>query len=110
MKYIKITEYSRYSVVHYVIYELFGEWINSRIYVRFFDWIFLVFTLPELEKEPNARVADPNIFILPPPGTVSWDDENLDSTENYKTVIEHLKEVVQQRRLDCWPPFKDYDK
>jgi predicted DNA binding CopG/RHH family protein len=56
-------------------------------------------------------VADPNIFILPPPGTVAWDDEEaLDSTDSYKSVIDHLKKVVEQRRLDCWPPFKDYDK
>lgn len=69
-----------------------------------------VFTLQGLEKDPNARVADSGIFILPPPGTVAWDDESLDSSaDNYKTVIANLKKVVEQRRLDCWPPFKDYD-
>lgn len=68
-----------------------------------------VFTLHELEKNPNARVAPTDIFILPPPGTVAWDDEQLESAENYKTVIEKLKKVVNARRLDCWPPFKDYD-
>jgi hypothetical protein len=70
----------------------------------------LVFTLQELEKDPNARVAPTNIFILPPPGTVAWDDDELISGENYKTVIENLKKVVNQRRVDCWPPFRDYDK
>jgi len=69
-----------------------------------------VFTLHELEKNPNARVAPTDIFILPPPGTVAWNDENLEGTENYKTIIDKLQKVVNQRRLDCWPPFKDYDK
>lgn len=68
-----------------------------------------VFTLHELEKTPNARVAPTDIFILPPPGTVAWEEEELDSAENYKTVIANLKKVVNARRLDCWPPFKDYD-
>lgn len=69
-----------------------------------------MFTLQELEKNPNARVSSTSVFILPPPGTVAWDDEELKSSENYKTVIDDIKQVVNQRRLDCWPPFKDYDK
>ena len=69
-----------------------------------------MFTLQELEKDPNARVSATSVFILPPPGTVLWDDEELKSSENYKTVIEDIKKVVNQRRLDVWPPFKDYDK
>ena len=55
-------------------------------------------------------MAPTDIFILPPPGTVAWNDENLEGTDNYKTIIDKLQKVVNQRRLDCWPPFKDYDK
>ncbi len=83
---------------------------NFESFLFFLMLFVLVFTLQELEKDPNARVAPTNIFILPPPGTVAWDDDELISGENYKTVIENLKKVVNQRRVDCWPPFRDYDK
>ena len=68
-----------------------------------------MFTLRELEKNPNALVAPTGKFVMPPPGTVAWDDEKV-SGENYKDIIERLSKVVSQRRLDCWPPFQDYDK
>ena len=77
---------------------------------NFEDEIESVFTVRNLEKNPNLRVAPTDLFIMPPQGTAAWDDENLESADNYKSVIEHLKQVVNQRRLDCWPPFKDYDK
>ena len=55
---------------------------------------------------PNTQ-----IFVLPPPGTVDWNqNESLNSSENYKQVIDRIKNVVNNRRIDCWPPFRDYDK
>ena len=51
------------------------------------------------------------MFVLPPPGTVKWDEnQNLDNTESYKNVVENLKDIVRKKRIDCWPPFQDFDK
>lgn len=51
------------------------------------------------------------MFVMPPPGTVSWDDEKLNSSEyNYKEAVEYVKNIVNQRRVNCWPPFRDFDK
>lgn len=84
---------------------------NEKInWKRFEEEIESVFTVKDLEKSPNLKVISPGIFIMPPQGTVAWDDENLENAQNYKTIIEDLKQVVKQRRLDCWPPFRDYDK
>ena len=69
-----------------------------------------VFTVRNLEKNPNLFVAPQNIFVMPPAGTLNWKDEALTSSENYKVILDNLKDVVERRRLDCWPPFKDFDK
>ena len=70
-----------------------------------------VFTLRNLEKDPNLLVPKSNMFLMPKPGTVSWkDDENLNTSDNFNTVIDNLRQIVDQRRIDCWPPFKDFDK
>ncbi len=39
-----------------------------------------------------------------------WNDEELNSTDGYKAVIDKWRAVVQSRRLDCWQPFKDFDR
>lgn len=78
---------------------------------KFEEDVESVFTIRNLEKNPNILVPNSEIFLMPPPGTVSWkDNENLNSTENYNVVIDQLREIVNQRRIDCWPPFKDFDK
>lgn len=78
---------------------------------KFEEDVESVFTIRNLEKNPNILVPKSEIFLMPPPGTVSWkDDENLNTTENYNMVIDKMREIVNQRRIDCWPPFKDFDK
>jgi hypothetical protein len=47
---------------------------------------------------------------MPPPGTVSWNDETLNSSDNYKEALKYVANIVDQRRIDCWPPFRDFDK
>ncbi|CAF0814337.1 unnamed protein product [Brachionus calyciflorus] len=78
---------------------------------KFEEDVESVFTVKNLEKNPNILVPNSEIFLMPPAGTVSWkDDENLKTAENYNLVIDKLREIVNQRRIDCWPPFKDFDK
>ena len=67
----------------------------------------LVFTLRELEKNPNVSVPASEQFLLSAPGTASLDEE---ASQRVANVMEALKRQVGQRRIDCWPPFKDYDK
>lgn len=70
-----------------------------------------MFTVRNLEKNPNLLVAPTDMFVLPPPGTVKWDEnQNLDNAESYKNVVENLKDIVRKKRIDCWPPFQDFDK
>ena len=89
-------------------YEQGKEKVNWK---KFEEDLESVFTLRNLEKNPNQLVPNPHVFILPPPGTVKWNDETqLDSSENYKIIVENLQKIASQRRLDVWPPFKDYDK
>lgn len=83
---------------------------NKVCWKKFEGEIESVFTVKNLEKNPNLKVAPTDIFIMPPQGTAAWEDGNLENAQNYKSIISDLKQVVQQRRLDCWPPFKDYDK
>lgn len=84
---------------------------NEKInWKRFEEELESVFTVKNLERNPNLKVVSPEMFLMPPQGTAAWENENLESAQNYKTIIEDLKTVVQQRRLDCWPPFRDYDK
>lgn len=40
----------------------------------------------------------------------STSDTKVCSSDNCNKVIENLKDLVNQRRLNCWPPFKDFDK
>lgn len=48
---------------------------------------------------------------MPTAGTLDWKEtDELKTSENYMKVIDHLKSQVDQRRIDCWPPFKDFDK
>ncbi len=77
---------------------------------RFEEDVESVFTLKGLEKNPNVLVPPTSTFIMPPPGTVSWNDESLNSSDNYKQAITYLANIVNQRRIDCWPPFRDFDK
>jgi Ca2+-binding EF-hand superfamily protein len=78
---------------------------------RFEEDVESVFTLRNLEKDPNLLVPSSEIFLMPPAGTVSWkDDESLNTSESFNTVVDSLRQIVNQRRIDCWPPFKDFDK
>jgi Ca2+-binding EF-hand superfamily protein len=78
---------------------------------RFEDDVESVFTVRHLEKNPNLFVAPQNIFVMPPAGTISWTEEKkLNSSENYRVILRNLKDVIDRRRLDVWPPFKDFDK
>ena len=70
-----------------------------------------VFTVRHLEKNPNLFVAPQSMFVMPPAGTISWSEEKkLIASEHYKVILDQLKDVIERRRLDCWPPFKDFDK
>ena len=77
---------------------------------RFEEEVESVFTLKNLEKNPNTLVPPTDMFVMPPPGTVSWDDEKLNSADNYKQAVDYVRNIVTQRRVDCWPPFRDFDK
>ncbi len=84
---------------------------SKKIDWRRFEYdIESVFTLQNLEKNPTVRVAPTNLFVVPAQGTVKWDEEKLESSEDYNKVISNMNELVKKRRIDCWPPFKDFDK
>lgn len=77
---------------------------------RFESDVESVFTVRELEKNPNLFVAPQKLFVMPPAGTIAWnEDKKINSSENYRVILDNLKDVIERRRLDCWPPFKDFD-
>jgi len=84
---------------------------SNKIDWRRFEYdIESVFTLQNLEKNPTVRVAPTNAFVVPPQGTVKWNEEQLETSDDYNKVISNINELVKKRRIDCWPPFKDFDK
>lgn len=79
---------------------------------RFEQDVESVFTLNNLEKNPNLKVTSQEKYLMPPAGTMKWDEanENLNSSESFQKILDNLNTIIKQRRLDCWPPFRDFDK
>jgi hypothetical protein len=69
-----------------------------------------VFGLKNLEKSPMVSVAPTQTFVLPPHGTVNWDNVDKETLNAYNAILNKWKQTVGQRRIDCWPPFRDFDK
>lgn len=69
-----------------------------------------MFTLTNLERQPDVRVPKTEIYEMPPPGTVDFRKASRYNEEDYNNVLTQWKRKIEQRRLDCWPPFKDFDK
>jgi hypothetical protein len=63
-----------------------------------------------LEKDPNVSVPKTEIYEMPTPGSVDFTKADRFSENDYNNVLDKWKRKVEQRRMDCWPPFKDFDK
>ena len=66
--------------------------------------------MQNLEKDPNIRVPRTDIFEMPPPGSVDFSKAHKFNEVDYSNALAKWKRKVEQRRIDCWPPFKDFDK
>ena len=45
-----------------------------------------------------------------PPGSVDFTKADKLNESDYNSILLKWKRKVEQRRIDCWPPFKDFDK
>ncbi|XP_038638944.1 uncharacterized protein LOC119956125 [Scyliorhinus canicula] len=80
------------------------------IWTNFTKDIDSVFTLPELEKQPNVQVPPLETYQLPKVGTV--DADILDPTDRaqFESLICRLKERIIHRHLETYPVFRDFDR
>lgn len=76
---------------------------------KFESEIESVFTLPELEKDPNIRVPPSELFEMPPSGTVDFKNANETQLNDFNDAMSKWRRKIEQRRLDCWSPFRDFD-
>ncbi|VDL91916.1 unnamed protein product [Schistocephalus solidus] len=81
--------------------------------VRWLDFVNdvdTIFTLPELEKQPLARVPPQEIFLVPKPGCGDWSSATEEMRENYEHGMRALRRCVMERSLQLKPEFLAFDK
>lgn len=69
-----------------------------------------VFTQPCLEKDPNYNVPPQEIFRVPKPGTVDWNQSSEDHRSIFDATMDRLRQRTNQRRVLTKPVFQDFDK
>ena len=47
---------------------------------------------------------------MPPPGSVDFSKADKYNADDYNNALLKWKRKVEQRRIDVWPPFRDFDK
>ncbi|XP_078391762.1 uncharacterized protein LOC144674143 isoform X1 [Cetorhinus maximus] len=80
------------------------------IWTNFTKDIDSVFTLPELEKRPNAKVPPSETYQLPKVGTVDADILNPTERAQFESLMCRLRERIIHRHLETYPVFQDFDK
>ena len=84
--------------------------------VDYVNWIAFakdvesVFSPAGLEQNPNAQIPPSELFLVPEPGTIDWNQVDDSHRKIYCDAVERLRMRIEQRRLDLMPPFNDYDK
>ena len=77
----------------------------------FMEDVECVFTLPDLEKEPERKVPPLESFLLPKPGTLEeWDNAPKGVRDSLKATMARLRSKVLQRRMLAKPIFQDFDR
>lgn len=83
-------------------------------YVHFFfkliSFISSVFTQEKLELTPTAKVLHQELFRVPKPGTIDWNNASKDHMDLYKAAMERIRHRVENRRILCHPVFHDFDR
>ncbi|KAK7111168.1 uncharacterized protein [Littorina saxatilis] len=83
---------------------------DQALYSRFVADVESVFTQPGLEKEPMAAVPPQEIFRVPKPGTIDWNEADEGHRELYEATMDRIRARVDQRRILLKPVFQDFDK
>ncbi|WAQ95285.1 hypothetical protein MAR_027975 [Mya arenaria] len=65
---------------------------------------------PNLEKVPDLQVPPQEIFRVPKPGTVDWNNASGDHMTLYGATMDRLKQRSDQRRVLAKPVFQDFDR
>ncbi|CAH1794695.1 unnamed protein product [Owenia fusiformis] len=80
------------------------------LWTKFLWDIESVFTQPNLEKDPCLQVPPQEIFRVPKPGTIKWENASDDHKDLFESVMERLRQRANQRRVLAKPVFQDFDK
>ncbi|WAQ95233.1 hypothetical protein MAR_027923, partial [Mya arenaria] len=71
---------------------------------------FQLLSDPNLEKVPDLQVPPQEIFRVPKPGTVDWNNASGDHMTLYGATMDRLKQRSDQRRVLAKPVFQDFDR
>ncbi|XP_052771578.1 uncharacterized protein LOC128211160 [Mya arenaria] len=80
------------------------------LWTKFLWDVETVFTQPNLEKVPDLQVPPQEIFRVPKPGTVDWNNASGDHMTLYGATMDRLKQRSDQRRVLAKPVFQDFDR
>ncbi|XP_053393487.1 uncharacterized protein LOC123564874 [Mercenaria mercenaria] len=83
---------------------------DQALWTRFLWDVETVFTQPNLEKDPETRVPPQEIFRVPKPGTVNWENASEDHMSLYNATMDRLRQRTEQRRVLAKPVFQDFDR
>ena len=73
-------------------------------------YIATVFTKAGLEQEPTTAVPPQEIFRVPKPGTVDWEQVTDEHSDLYESTMTRIRSRVEQRRILLKPVFQDFDR
>ena len=80
------------------------------LWTKFLNDVETVFTQPNLEKDPDYNVPPQEIFRVPKPGTVNWDQSVEDHRSIFDATMDRLRQRTNQRRVLTKPVFQDFDR
>ena len=82
----------------------YAHWYNFMLDVD------LVFTQPDLEKDPNAQLPPQENFVLPKEGTlVEWNKAKDEVKNSLDQVMTRMRSKASKRRILAKPVFQDFD-
>ncbi len=71
---------------------------------------FAVFTQTNLEKHPCHEVPPQDLFRVPKPGTMQWENASDEHKAFVDAIMDRLRQRAEQRRVLAKPIFQDFDK
>ncbi|KAL8564995.1 hypothetical protein ACOMHN_003371 [Nucella lapillus] len=80
------------------------------LYINFVNDVESVFTQAGLEQEPTSAVPPQEIYRVPKPGTVDWNEADNNHADLYEATMARIRSRVQQRRILLKPAFQDFDR